>query len=147
MSANVAAKRTQEHATSVAIFANYLILDTVLCSIPRFLLTTMVAGFGTFLCHPKSASTGGVRGVKMYLGDRQELDERLPGNPIWPRTKCQRAVSIFSMMAFVTFVGITVVQLVLALQVRGYSSRLWREKGKIRESSGAEMRVCESQLI
>jgi len=106
----------------------------------------MVAGFGTFLCHPKSASTSGFRGMKMYVGDRQEPDERLPGNPIWPRAKCQRAVSIFSMMAFVTLIGVSVVQLVLALQVRGYSSRLWREKRKSRESSRAEMQVYESHI-
>lgn len=137
---------TQEHASSVAIFANYLILDTVLCSIPRFVLMTMIAGFGSFLCHPKSTSTSGVRGMKLYLGDRQELDENLPGSQFWPRQKCQRAVSILSMMAFVTLIGMTVVQLVLALQVRAYSSRLWREKRKTRESSRGEMQVYESLL-
>jgi hypothetical protein len=137
----------QEHATSVAIFANYLILDTVLCSIPRFVLMTMIAGFGNFLCHPKSTSTSGGRGMKLYLEDRQELDERLPGERIWPREKCERAVSILSMMAFVTLIGVTVVQLVLALQVRGYSSRLWRDKRNMRDSSRREMQVYESQLI
>ena len=137
----------QEHATSVAIFANYLLLDTVLCSIPRFLLMTLIAGFGNYLCHPKSASTSGVRGMKLYLGDRQELDQRLPGEGIWPREQCQRAVSILSLMAFVTLLGVTVVQLLLALQVRSFSTKLWRDKRKTRESSRCEMQVYERQLI
>ena len=137
----------QEHATSVAIFANYLILDTVLCSIPRFVLMTMIAGFGSFLCHPKSTSTSGARGMKLYFGDRQELDDHLPGEQTWPRERCQRAVSILSLMAFVTLIGVTVVQLVLALQVRAYSCRLWREKRKMRESLREEVQVYERQLI
>lgn len=85
--------------------------------------------------------------MKPYLGDRQELDERLLGERIWPREKCERAVSILSMLAFVTLIGVTVVQLVLALQVRGYSSRLWREKRKMRDALRCEMQVYESQLI
>lgn len=85
--------------------------------------------------------------MKLYLEDRQELAEHLPGDQIWPREKCQRAVFILSMMAFVTLIGVTVVQLVMALQVRCYSSRLWREKRKMRESSPAELQVYESQLV
>lgn len=108
---------------------------------------TMIAGFGNFLCHPKSTSSSGVVGMKLDLGDRQELDERLPGDQIWPREKCQRAVSILSLMAFVTLIGVTVVQLVLALQVRGYSSRLWREKRKMRDALRRKMQVYETQLI
>lgn len=137
----------QEHATSIAIFANYLILDTVLCSIPRFLLMTMIAGFGSFICHPKSISSSGVRGMKLYLGDRQDLDGRLPGEHVWSREKCQRAVSILSLMAFVTLIGVTLVQLVLALQVRTYSCKLWRERRKMRESSRGEMQDYDRPLV
>ncbi|KAI9873292.1 MAG: hypothetical protein M1830_000520, partial [Pleopsidium flavum] len=130
-----------EHATSVAIFANYLVVDTVLCSIPRFVLMTLLAGFGNFLCHPKHTSSEGMQNIEPYTEDGQQITEHLTGKLIWSRERCEGAVSILSMMAFVTVVGFTMVQLALALQVRAYSSRLWREKRKAREVLQGEMQV------
>jgi len=103
---------------------------------------TLIAGFGDFLCHPKSTSSNGVRSIEMYSEDGQRVEEhRLTGRLIWSGDKCQGVVSILSMMAFVTVIGVTMVQLVLALQVRGYSSRLWREKRTVKEALRGEMQV------
>ena len=107
---------------------------------------TFVAGFGNFLCRPKSLSMNGARSRELYDEDRQMLGERLPGNSIWSQEKCHRAVSILSTLAFVALIGVTVVQLVLALQVRDYSCRLWREKRKMREALRGEMHVYEHLL-
>lgn len=102
---------------------------------------TLIAGFGNYLCHPRSTFSNGVQSAEGHFGDDPSAEEHLPGALIWSREKCERAVSILAMMAFVTVIGVTVVQLALALQVRGYSSRLWREKRKTREVLRGEMQV------
>lgn len=108
---------------------------------------TLVAGFGDSLCNPKSVYRNGVRSVEEQLRGNRRLEEHLPGERVWSREQCHRAVSMLSMMAFVSMIGFTVVQLVLALQVRAYAARLCRENRKKREAWRKEMPVYERQML
>ncbi|KAG4412301.1 hypothetical protein IFR04_014560 [Cadophora malorum] len=44
----------RQHAPSVAIFANYLILDTLLSTVPRFLLLLTITSFSSSICSPSN---------------------------------------------------------------------------------------------
>ncbi|KAF4626174.1 hypothetical protein G7Y89_g11984 [Cudoniella acicularis] len=47
----------RQHALSISIFANYLLLDTILCAIPRFLILTLLNDLSPTICESPTQDT------------------------------------------------------------------------------------------
>ncbi|KAI9853754.1 MAG: hypothetical protein M1824_000904 [Vezdaea acicularis] len=140
----------REHAFSLAVFANYFLVDTVVCSIPRFLALYLVSGVRDHLCspdlilqptilayHPSSSSAALASTAASfnaykddYRADEVESSWGQPGSG-WSERDCRRVLWVVQAAAFVAVVGVTFVKFVFALQVREYALRLMkRGEGK-----------------
>ncbi|KAK0105250.1 hypothetical protein ONS95_004361 [Cadophora gregata] len=64
----------RQHAPSVAIFANYLILDTLLSTIPRFLLLLTITSFSSSICSP----TNTLNPSTAFSSSSSSSDQQLP---------------------------------------------------------------------
>jgi hypothetical protein len=122
----------QKHALSIAIFANYLILDTILCSIPRFLLLSLLSPLSSTLCSDTS---------DYYLPSSQTYTSQLPSTqsqsfPIseqsweaftasWTPEGCVKTVYLAQIALGASVMAATLLQFVGALCVREYARCLW----------------------
>ncbi|PVH86332.1 hypothetical protein DL98DRAFT_11957 [Cadophora sp. DSE1049] len=145
----------QQHAPSVAIFANYLILDTLLSTIPRFLLLLTITSFSSSICSPSntlqpifstssdhlpslsntspSTSTSSFNPLYALAPMRSPHSEYLSQSDFTPES-CMRTVYLGQLMLGAGVVVATVLQLVGAMCVRGYARVLW-----VREMREEEM--------
>ncbi|TAQ85969.1 hypothetical protein B7494_g5709 [Chlorociboria aeruginascens] len=111
----------REHAISIAIFANYLILDTILCSIPRFLVLALLQHVSPSLCATPaaqfSAPTPEIHTpLSASLGDISQN---------WSEESCMRIVYLAQLTLGAGVVAATLLQFVGALCVREYAKGLW----------------------
>ncbi|KAI9845719.1 MAG: hypothetical protein M1837_004552 [Sclerophora amabilis] len=118
----------KEHALSVAIFANYFIIDTILCAVPRFLFMTLFSELRESVCSPPLAMgfdsfSFVAAGDGPVLSDPPATD--FTHGPRWSKEECLQVAWIFQMVASVGVVGLTFVQFLLALQVRAYANDLF----------------------
>ncbi|KAI9812729.1 MAG: hypothetical protein M1827_004485 [Pycnora praestabilis] len=126
----------REHAFSVAIFAIYLIIDTILCSIPRFLIMTLFSGLREDVCSPdyilafQSAQPPSPTAYEQNLGPLTE--------PGWSHEKCLQITWILQSIAFVVITGATMVQFAFALQVRDYANSLYAREQAVVEETGRD---------
>ncbi|KZF22931.1 hypothetical protein L228DRAFT_139800 [Xylona heveae TC161] len=138
----------KENATLVGIFANYHLIDTILCSIPRFLVLTLFSGFRDSFCVPDSSfafQKGSSSGPSRNLLEQFDHGERRSSSAAvavaltdseLSLEHCLRVVWVVQIIAFVGIVGTTLVQFYLGLQVRDYANRLF-----MREQARDEERV------
>jgi len=104
----------RQHALSVAIFANYLILDTILCSIPRFLLLSLLNTFSSTLCSTPSSSSVNPTSTSQIQSSLTENDE-----------DCVHILQLAQITLGAGVIAATVLQFVGALCVREYARGLW----------------------
>jgi len=149
----------RQHAPSVAIFANYLILDTLLSTIPRFLILLTITSFSSSICQPSStlnpsffttsgstaqlpSLTNPSTNTNSFSSDdilyalapiRAPHSEYLSQSDFTPES-CMQTVYLGQLMLGAGVVVATVLQLVGALCVRGYARVLW-----VREMREEEM--------
>jgi len=115
-----------EHGPSIAFFASYLILDTVVCAIPRFLVFTLLSNLSNAFC------TGETATIKHdSLREHTIGDDPFPSHPkaaqteyVWNEKQCVDAVWLLQMAMFASVLAATLMQFMGALQVRVYANRL-----------------------
>ncbi|KAG4429121.1 hypothetical protein IFR05_015398, partial [Cadophora sp. M221] len=152
----------RQHAPSVAIFANYLILDTLLSTIPRFLILLTITSFSSSICQPSNTlnptflsqpnnqlpsltSPNSNINTNPFTSEdilyalapiRAPHSEYLSQSDFTPES-CMRTVYLGQLMLGAGVVVATVLQLVGALCVRGYARVLW-----VREMREEEMAMA-----
>ncbi|RDW66881.1 hypothetical protein BP5796_09630 [Coleophoma crateriformis] len=141
-----------EHALSVAIFSNYLLLDTILCSIPRFLLLFVLHNVSSTLClAPSNPDTStppsAPHNTHVYQSPRSAavtdplisqsmFTPSLGGSwapsssSTWNESSCSRVLLLVQLTMVAAVVAGTLLQFVGALQVREFARCLWREDWK-----------------
>lgn len=129
---NSIADVAQKHALSIAIFANYLIFDTILCCIPRFLVLGILKDYSSALCTDPSlassqlafstADTQGFAGGRFPTGGPESLEEIARE---WSPQGCLKIVWLAQLTFAAGLVAATILQFVGALCVREYAKLLW----------------------
>lgn len=120
-----------QHALSVSIFSNYLILDTILCAIPRILILSMLSNIGSSYCVSPDATA--VSSLEKDYNQREighGEQEVSMGGGIW--LESQQCTSIMFLAQAALSVGViaaTLLQFVGALQVREFGRRLAAKAG------------------
>ncbi|KUJ09280.1 uncharacterized protein LY89DRAFT_598036, partial [Mollisia scopiformis] len=133
----------RQHPLSIAIFANYLILDTILCSIPRFLLLGLLNTFSSTLCSSyPTTSTTTTTTTTTFQYQNARRDE-------WSEEGCIRVVELAQLTLAAGVIAATVLQFVGALCVREYARRLWvkEEEGVLVDIEGDLERGEEARLV
>lgn len=128
----------QEHALSVAMFSTYLILDIVVCSIPRFLVLSLLRSFSSDLCSPSSFSTqaGSQTTTAQSSSAISSRSSYVPDLPYptgqwdsfsshWSHDGCLRIVTLAQWTLAASVVAGTLLQFGCALHVREYAKGLW----------------------
>jgi hypothetical protein len=118
----------QQHALSIAIFSNYLLLDTILCAIPRMLLLGLFQSLSAPLCasppespfSPDSMSASQNIAASSMPASQWEL---LTSN--WTPGGCYQIVRLTQLALAAGVVAGTALQFVGALYVRDYARELW----------------------
>ncbi|RFU32385.1 hypothetical protein B7463_g3956, partial [Scytalidium lignicola] len=111
----------RKHALSIAIFANYLILDTILCCVPRFLLLSVLRDYSSGFCTDPSFSAPQVS-MSMASTPGSSLEELAHG---WTPQGCLKIVWLAQLTLAAAVVAATLLQFVGALYVREYAKTLW----------------------
>jgi len=124
----------RQHALSIAIFANYLIIDTILCSIPRFLLLGLLNTFSSTLCSPSLPSTPS----STTSIPQQQPQLTLPNTQTTPEESCMDLLNLAQLTLLAGLIAATVLQFVGALCVREYAKALW-----VREWARDDVEVVE----
>jgi hypothetical protein len=128
----------KQHALSTAIFANYLLLDTLLSAIPRFLLVSILSPLSSTLCTPDSKITSFHR-TPLQLPTSRITSLDLPSSSTsgtpgsnwenlsagWTPDGCYRIVYLAQITLGASVIAATVLQFVGALNVREYAKALW----------------------
>jgi len=108
-----------QHAISISIFSNYLILDTILCAIPRILVLSMLSNIGAGFCEPDASDF--VQNGRTPLS----VQEIAMGGGIWlEKGQCSHLVFLTQAAMSAGVVAATLLQFIGALQVREYGRRL-----------------------
>lgn len=125
----------KQHALSIAIFANYLLLDTLLSAVPRFLLVSLLSPLSSTLCTPESTITTFHKSSLQQPASRiTSLDIPDPTTGLsnwenlsagWTPDACYKIVWLAQVTLGASVVAATVLQFVGALNVREYARRLW----------------------
>jgi hypothetical protein len=154
---------SQQHALSIALFANYLILDTILCAIPRFLVVCLLQELSSDLCTPPTSSPSFPYSSQnsQYLSLANTNLNELPSQPPLPSIfsswglgddrspkGCYRMVGLVQLTMAAGVVAATLLQFVGALAVREYAKALWLRE--MREESRAittigRISVCDER--
>jgi hypothetical protein len=126
----------QQHALSIAVFSNYLILDTILCAIPRFLVLGLLQNLSHTLCSsPPSSPFSPPPDTQSHIpSSPTELHAYSPNSPAsqwervtgsWTPDGCYRIVYLTQMALAAGVIAGTLLQFVGALCVREYARALW----------------------
>jgi hypothetical protein len=149
----------RQHALSVALFSNYLILDTILCTIPRFLIVSLLQDLSASLCAPSPSPHPYTSSNSQFLSSTTSSSLSSPSPPpnpfsswrpndTWSEVGCYRIVSLAQLTIAAGVIAATLLQFVGALAVREYAKALWLKE--LREECrgvGAVERVglCEER--
>ncbi|KAK2624686.1 hypothetical protein QTJ16_005879 [Diplocarpon rosae] len=139
----------RQHGPSVAIFANYLILDMLLSSIPRVIILFSVTSFSSSLCQPSAFPSNAQQHAHSLPSPAADPSspflyalapitpppsEFLSPSDFSPES-CMRTVYLGQLMLGAGVVLATVLQLVGALCVRGYARALWAREMREEEAA------------
>ncbi|KAH8816848.1 hypothetical protein F5884DRAFT_777624 [Xylogone sp. PMI_703] len=117
----------RKHALSIAIFANYLVLDTILCCVPRFLLLGLLKDYSSQFCTDASFSSAQIAMARvdtqsLAVNGVASLEVLAHG---WSPQGCLRIVRLAQLTLAAGVVAATLMQFVGALYVRDYAKCLW----------------------
>jgi hypothetical protein len=123
----------------MTIFANFLILDTILFSIPRFLALGVLGELSSAICGPNShfnttaatsrylslpADSGGATATNL-LGLEAQFSDLTDS---WEPARCVQIVGLLQLTLIAGAAATTLLQVVGALYVREYAKVLWRRE-------------------
>lgn len=129
----------RQHALSIALFSHYLIFDTILCAIPRFLLVTLLQDLSVTICTPPSSllpSTPSITSTFPPPTAESPLSWGLGES--WSEEACYKMISLAELALAAGVIAATLLQFVGALAVREYAKALWLREVRL------EMRVVGS---
>lgn len=142
-----------QHALSVSIFSNYLMLDTILCAIPRILILSMASSISNSYCAPPDITTSSSADIPLIGRDYSHMEigehhhqEISMGGGIWlENQQCTRIVFLAQTALSAGIVAATLLQFVGALQVREFGRRLAVKEAvnHARESSDVDSEAGE----
>jgi hypothetical protein len=148
---------SQQHALSIAIFSNYLLLDTILFAIPRFLILGLLQQLSTTLCSPPSSpskqnyisfpapnsqflsTTSGAQ-----ASEAEETSFLSSISQDWTPQGCVRIVYLAQLTLAAGVIAAALLQFTGALCVREYAKALWRRE--IHEESCLVVEVERTSL-
>jgi hypothetical protein len=127
------ANAQQQHALSIAIFSNYLLLDTIVCAIPRMLLLGLVHTLSAPMCTSPPASPFSQDPITLQAPSSQAYttDASSPASQWelltsrWTLAGCYNIVQLAQLALAAGVIAGTVLQFVGALYVRDYARELW----------------------
>jgi hypothetical protein len=144
----------QQHALSIALFSNYLIFDTILCAIPRFLLVTLLQDLSSTICTPPPSLSYASQNPQL-LSTPSPLPPPQTESPFswglgesWSEESCYKMVGLAELAMAAGVIAATMLQFVGALAVREYAKALWlREVRQEHRAVAAVERVslCEKR--
>jgi len=115
-----------QHGPSIAFFSTYLIIDTIICAVPRFLVFTVLSNLTNAFCTGEAATI-----THGPLREHSVGDDPFPKGPkadktehVWSEKQCVDAVWLLQMAMFASVLAATLLQFMGALQVRVYANRL-----------------------
>ena len=107
----------------VAIFSNYLLIDTLVCSIPRFLFMAFLSGFRQNVCEPildlVQEPTARPRGVGFDV--HLDQDPTLFAELGCSRNRCLRIWWTLELAFCAGVVALMLLHFMMALQVRAHA--------------------------
>jgi len=123
----------RQHALSIAIFSNYLLLDTIVCAIPRMLLLGLVHTLSAPMCTSPPASPFSPDPITSQAPSSQAYatDASSPASQWelltsrWTLAGCYNIVQLAQLALAAGVIAGTVLQFVGALYVRDYARELW----------------------
>jgi len=122
-----------EHTFTLAIFANFLILDTLVSAVPRAATLYVLASLNDYFCADGAISRYASLGDHISIAGRMRHEASFQT----PRESSARCTSLFRLaiaaMA-VGLVGTTLMQMVFAVFVRRFSTHLALRKSKVEVS-------------
>ncbi|KAL3418854.1 hypothetical protein PVAG01_09075 [Phlyctema vagabunda] len=147
----------RQHALSITIFSNYLILDTTLSSIPRFLLLVLLHGMTADFCaQPNQPITSQyISAATSPLVSRSSFTPS-PSLSSYSIQACTRIVVLAQLTLLAGVVAGTLLQFVGALQVRDYARGLWLKESLedeecsviiIREGPGRDLPIIYEDVV
>jgi len=120
----------RKHSLSIHIFSVYLLLDTILCSIPRFVLVSILHALSTSLCvsptppsditaqiHQFTDESGAQAPVNIGIEESGRVGNSSP-------SRCYSALHLVQILLLAGVVAATMLQFVGALSVRAYARAL-----------------------
>jgi hypothetical protein len=119
-----------EHTFALAIFANFLILDTLVSAVPRAVTLYVLASLNDYFCADGAISR------YVSLSDHVSIASRMRYDASFqiPRDSSARCASIFRLAIAAMAVGLvstTLMQMVFAVFVRRFSTHLALRKSKM----------------
>jgi hypothetical protein len=150
------ANRTlQQHALSIALFSHYLIFDTILCAIPRFLLVTLLQDLSVTICTPPPAFTYASHPPFPNPTSTSSFPPPVTDSPFswglgesWSEEACYKMVSLAELAMAAGVIAATLLQFVGALAVREYAKALWMREVRMEirvMNSGERVSLCEKR--
>jgi len=136
----------RQHPLSIAIFANYLILDTILCAIPRFLILGLLQELSSDICTPSisltSPSFAPLNSQFLSTTSPTSSEPALPPffssiGDNWTPHGCYRIVALAQLTMAAGVIAATLLQFVGALAVREYAKALWMRE--VREEASVAL--------
>jgi hypothetical protein len=151
----------RQHALSVTIFSNYLILDTILCAIPRFLVLSLLSPLSSQICAPSSASTTSpYSSVFLPPITPSSLAPTNPENAasvieqLWSEDGCMKILVLAQWTLAAGVLAATILQFVGAMCVREYGRALgrreeanWLEEEMEFSCDGMQVEDDEDQVV
>lgn len=123
--------KLQSSATLVTVFANFLLIDTLVSTIPRLVAVTLFPTIRASLCSTET--------IHAWLESQTEssaiaTDEVIRGQMI---SQCRRIVGVLQALAALFALAITLFQMLLSLRVSAYARALCRQEDEDEESKAA----------
>jgi hypothetical protein len=123
----------RQHALSISLFSNYLIIDTILCAIPRFLIVSLLQDLSASLCTPAPSPLPYTSANSQFLSSTTPPSIDSTPNIFsswrprdsWSEVGCYRIVSLVQLTMAAGIIAVTLLQFVGALAVREYARALW----------------------
>jgi hypothetical protein len=136
----------QQHALSIALFSHYLIFDTILCAIPRFLLVSLLQDLSVTICTPPSLSPSTTCPQALTPPPQTESPFSWGLGESWSEEACYKMVSLAELAMTAGVIAATLLQFVGALAVREYAKALWMREVRMESRVvGAVERVSLSE--
>ncbi|TVY33214.1 hypothetical protein LSUB1_G008370 [Lachnellula subtilissima] len=135
----------RQHALSISFFSTYLLLDTILCAVPRLLLLSLLHPLSTTFCTPSSVPSYATPliftaqtppspspqkpSISTSAFQQEPFDTSITWK--WTEEDCYRVVGLAQLALAAGVVAACCLQGVGALCVREYARMLWREEDRV----------------